>query len=112
MVLYNMADFNVKFDGGSFKGDVSFGEVNRVSDGGYDSGYAAGYDSGYAKGADAGYESGYAQGHKDGNAEGYEKGHTDGHTEGYAAGLAAREFETWTITLVDGSVIEKDVALV
>ena len=41
----------------------------------------------------------------------YENGYSDGHKNGYNEGLAARTHETWTITLVDGSVIEKDVAL-
>ena len=52
-------------------------------------------------------EQGYAEGHRDGESVGYERGHADG----VAEGLAARTYETWTITMVDGSVIEKDVAL-
>lgn len=35
----------------------------------------------------------------------------NGYTDGYADGLAARKYETWTFTLADGSVIEKEVAL-
>lgn len=38
---------------------------------------------------------------------GYERGYAKGYTDG----LAARTHETWTITLVDGSIVEKDVAL-
>ena len=34
-----------------------------------------------------------------------------GYERGYAAGLAKREYEVWTITLTDGSIIEKEVAL-
>lgn len=34
-----------------------------------------------------------------------------GYELGYADGLAARTYETWTITLTDGSVVEKEVAL-
>lgn len=34
-----------------------------------------------------------------------------GYESGYADGLAARTHETWTMTLVDGTVVEKDVAL-
>ena len=34
-----------------------------------------------------------------------------GYEQGYEAGLAARRYETWTITLSDGNVIEKEVAL-
>lgn len=72
--------------------DPNFGEVQTASDGGYERGYAAGYEVG--------------------NTDGYTKGHMEGVEQGYAAGLAAREYETWTITLTDGSVVEKDVALV
>lgn len=52
---------------------------------------------------DGGYDKGYA----DGEASGYTKGHADG----YATGLAQRSFEVWTITLTDGSTVEKEVAL-
>ncbi len=34
-----------------------------------------------------------------------------GYERGYADGLAARTHETWTLTLVDGTVVEKEVAL-
>lgn len=44
---------------------------------------------------------------KDQSEEAYELGRS----EGYAEGLAARTCEVWTITLVDGTVIEKEVAL-
>lgn len=63
--------------------DVEFGKVYDISDGGYERGYAAGKE--------------------DGHAEGYTKGHTDG--------LAERKHETWVITLTDGTIIEKEVAL-
>ena len=62
---------------------AKFGTVHHVTDGGYDRGYA----------------------------EGYEKGNADGYGKGYDEGLAARTYETWTITLVDGSVVEKEVSL-
>ena len=72
-----------------------FGEVHNISDGGYERGYGEGYEAG--------------------NAEGYKKGHSsgviEGYQDGYNNGLAARTYETWTITLVDGTVVEKDVAL-
>lgn len=38
---------------------------------------------------------------------GYERGYAAGYTEG----LAARQHETWTITYADGTVEEKEVAL-
>lgn len=56
---------------------------------------------------DGGYESGYSDGYSDG----YDKGHVDGVEQGYSEGLAARTYETWEITLADGTVIEKEVAL-
>lgn len=34
-----------------------------------------------------------------------------GYERGYAEGMAARTHETWTLTLIDGTVVEKDVAL-
>lgn len=43
--------------------------------------------------------------------EGYEQGIADGYRKGYDEGLAARTYETWTITYVDGTVEEKEVAL-
>ena len=62
-------------------------------------------------GFEEGYEQGYAAGYEAGEAEGVEKGYADGYREGYDEGLATRTYETWTITLVDGSVVEKEVAL-
>ena len=38
-------------------------------------------------------------------------GYERGYGEGYEEGLAARTYETWTITYVDGTVEEKEVAL-
>lgn len=37
--------------------------------------------------------------------------YNDGYDAGYKKGLQEREYETWTITLTDGSTIEKEVAL-
>ena len=75
--------FRVKFSeqGGSFR--ARFGAVQTASDGGFDRGYA----------------------------DGYEKGNADGYGKGYNEGLAARTYETWTIAYVDGTVEEKEVAL-
>ena len=42
---------------------------------------------------------------------GYEKGYAEGHEVGYTEGLNARSYEVWTITLTDGTIIEKEVAL-
>lgn len=62
---------DVKFSESNQSFDCQFGEVNNVSDGGYERGYAA----------------------------------------GYTEGLAARQYEIWTITYADGTVEEKEVAL-
>ena len=43
--------------------------------------------------------------------KGYAIGYEQGERAGYTEGLAARKHETWTITLTDGSVVEKEVAL-
>ena len=74
---------NVTFQESHQSFSPGFGEVHNISDGGFERGYAAGY----VEGEDAGLE------------------------KGYADGLVARQYETWTITLEDGNVIEKDVAL-
>ena len=34
-----------------------------------------------------------------------------GYERGYEAGLAERQYETWTITLTDGTTVKKEVAL-
>ena len=46
-----------------------------------------------------------------GYERGYKEGYTEGVQKGYADGLAARQYETWKITYVDGTVEEKQVAL-
>ena len=60
---------------------------------------------------DGDFESGYTEGYAKGHTDGVEVGYSDGKAEGYSEGLAARTYETWEITLADGAVIEKDVAL-
>jgi hypothetical protein len=62
---------------------AKFGEVYNISDGGYERGYEAGY----------------------------VRGQKEGEQKGYADGLAARTYEIWTFTLTDGTVVEKEVAL-
>lgn len=91
--------FKLKFKENNVSFKPAFGEIYQVSDGGYERGYEAGYNKGY----DEGETTGYDKGHNEGEVEGYK--------EGYDAGLAARTYETWTITYVDGTVEEKDVAL-
>ena len=106
---------NVVFSESNHSFDADFGEVHNISDGGYERGYEAGYGvgntDGYTKGHSDGVTEGYADGHSDGVTEGYADGHSDGYKEGHDDGLAERTYETWTITLDDGTVIEKEVAL-
>ena len=75
--------FDLKFSELNNGFDLDFGETSHITDGGYDKGYA----------------------------EGFETGQADGYSSGYADGLAARTYETWTITLTDGTIVEKEVAL-
>lgn len=56
---------------------------------------------------DGGYDRGYRLGYTKGHSDGY----NEGHSEGYNEGLSARTYETWTFTLVDGTIVEKEVAL-
>lgn len=84
-----------------------FGEVNNISDGGFERGYEAGYNKGNTEGR----EQGYSDGHKQGYDSGYEVGSNDGYSKGHTDGLAVRTYETWTITLTDGTIVEKEVAL-
>lgn len=79
--------FKVKFREQNSKIPVKFRDLQVASDGGYDRGYEVGYEVGNADGQEVGY------------------------TNGYNDGLAKRTYETWTITLADGSVIEKEIAL-
>lgn len=60
--------FLVKFSeqGGSFR--ARFGEVQNISDGGYERGYAEGYEGGYTIGHTEGVEQGYADGYEQGDS--------------------------------------------
>ena len=95
--------FSLKFKEQDSSFHLSFGEVTAISDGGYDSGYKEGYK--------VGEETGYTKGHNDGYNKGFLNGLDDGYDRGYSVGLSERTYETWTITLVDGTVIDKEVAL-
>ena len=70
---------NVKFEEKNQTFDTAFGELLKVSDGGFELGY--------------------------------EQGYNKGEQDGYNDGLAHRQYEIWTITLTDGTVVEKEVAL-
>lgn len=80
-----------------------FGEIHNVSDGGFERGYAQGFERGYEDGTHEGYSDGFADGHSE--------GYIEGEAKGYADGLAARTYEIWTFTLTDGTIVEKEVAL-
>ena len=69
--------------------------------------YGKGYDDGYSKGDSDGYDRGYDEGEEEGKLIGYE----DGYSKGKDDGLAQRQYETWTLTLADGSTVEKEIAL-
>ena len=60
--------FRVKFSeqGGSFR--ARFGEVQNISDGGFERGYAEGYEDGYTRGHTEGVEQGYADGYEQGDS--------------------------------------------
>lgn len=60
---------------------------------------------------DAIYNKGYADGEAKGFEEGKNAGLSEGYDVGYAEGLAQRTYETWTMTLADGSTVTKEIAL-
>ena len=61
------------------------------------------YDKGFSEGYNKGYEAGFGEGNAIGYGEGFRKGKEEG--------LAQRQYETWTLTLADGSTVEKEIAL-
>lgn len=72
---------------------AEFGEVNDLTDGGYDRGYGEGYAAGEVAGEATGYEkghaAGYIEGEKVGEVTGYEKGYPAGEAAGYVKGETA-----------------------
>lgn len=70
-------NFKVKFEESKQTFVAKFGEVQNLSDGGYERGYAAGYE--------------------EGNTEGYTKGHTEGVEQGYADGYEVGEASRYAI---------------
>lgn len=96
--------FRVKFSKLETDFKAKFGEVNNLSDGGFERGYTKGYEVGNTEG--------YNKGHTDGVEQGYTKGYTEGAEKGYDDGLAARTYETWEITYTDGTTEEVEVALI
>ena len=100
-------NIKVKLTESNDKIDVKLDQVTVVTDGGYERGYEAGYTTGNIEG----YSNGYKKGTVDGYDAGYLEGKANGYDDGYDEGLATRTYETWTITLVDGNIVEKEVAL-
>lgn len=96
----------VKFSEGIQSFAPQFGEVNNVSDGGFEHGYDAGYDKGSADGYGAGYSEGhgvgYSEGHGAGKAEGYHSGYEVGKVDGAAE--CKNEMQTTIDGLIDKSV--------
>lgn len=82
--------FDVKFEEKDQRFDVSFGEFQDISDGGYERGLAEGYANGEADGR----ASGLAEGEQIGYGKGYEKGNSDGHAQGVTEGYANGEADT------------------
>ena len=82
---------DVKFEEQDQTFNTDFGEVQTVSDGGFERGYNEGYAQGevegYDKGKTDGQVDGYDKGKTDGLVEGYDKGKTDGRVEGEQVGF-------------------------
>ena len=82
---------DVKFEEQDQTFNTDFGEVQTVSDGGFERGYNEGYAQGevegYDKGKTDGLVDGYDKGKTDGLVEGYDKGKTDGLVEGEQVGF-------------------------
>ena len=62
-------NFKVNFKESSNSFKANFGEINQVSDGGFDKGYAEGYENGYEKGYNESYDIGYGKGEENGKKE-------------------------------------------
>lgn len=96
---------NVRFSESKQSFDAKFGEIQQVSDGGYDRGYADGKTDGYVEGKTDGYNDGREDGYEDGKQDGYQSGKSDGLSEGYDNGYADGQD-----SMVDESkIIEKTV---
>ena len=82
---------DVKFEEQDQTFSTNFGEIQTVSDGGFERGYNEGYAQGevegYGKGKTDGLVDGYDKGKTDGLVEGYDKGKTDGLVEGEQVGF-------------------------
>lgn len=77
--------------------------------------YNKGYETGFKDGEEQGFDNGYKAGEEDGilkgDEQGFNRGYRQGKEDGFSEGLAQRTFETWTLTLADGSTVEKEIAL-
>lgn len=66
--------------------DSKFSQINNISDGGYERGYAEGEREGYTNGYSEGETKGFNKGKSEGIEEGYIEGKADGITEGIEQG--------------------------
>ena len=73
--------YNVQFQEITKQVDVNFGEVNNISDGGYE--------RGLEEGQKKGYKTGYTEGEEKGYTAGYSKGETNGYNNGYSDGVSS-----------------------
>ena len=92
--------------------NVEFGEVQDVSDGGYERGLAEGesigYEKGHAEGVTEGYDNGYAEGETDGYGKGYVTGETNGYNNGYNSGYVIGEEAGYQNGLSTGQQLERE----
>ena len=82
--------------------DMSFGEFQDFSDGGYDRGFEEGYQSGYGTGFGDGEQEGYGKGFTDGKTEGYVIGQAEGYSRGLAEGTETGYDNGYTQGLNEG----------
>ena len=75
--------------------DSKFLQINNISDGGYERGYAEGETDGYSKGYTEGETKGFESGKSEGIEEGYSEGKADGITEGIEQGKQAEYDAFW-----------------
>lgn len=66
-------DFKVNFKENNNSFNSNFGEIHKVSDGGYDKGYNDGYDKGYQTGYGESYDKGFDKGFIDGKQAEYDR---------------------------------------
>ena len=107
-------DLNLKMESYTIIGNADAIYNKGYADGeakGFEQGYKDGTEDGISKGYDTGFNEGKEAGREIGFVEGKNAGLSEGYEVGYAEGLAQRKYETWTLTLADGTTVEKEIAL-